>query len=137
MRFNQILFVDSLQVEDGNTARRLYEDVSLRAQVYQPAPATLYRRIESGAEFLELLSQLAAVAENAGDIPVLHVECHGSIAGLEFADKSFASWAEMKGSLIELNVATQANQGSESTFLSAEPLICRKRRIPFSKYMRK
>lgn len=109
MRFNQIMIVDSIPVGERNTARQLYEDVSLRAALFAPAPAVVFRRIENAHQFLELLPELAAAAEAERIFPVLHIECHGNEDGLGFSDGSFATWAEMKESLIRLNVATEMN----------------------------
>ncbi|WP_164172757.1 hypothetical protein [Stenotrophomonas maltophilia] len=109
MRFNQILIVDSIPAGERNTARELHQDVGLRAQVFEPAPEVLYRRVESRREFLVLLPELAAAASTTGDIPVLHIECHGNDDGLAFADGSFATWADLKGPLTSLNIATEMN----------------------------
>lgn len=109
MRFNQILIVDSIPAGERNTARELHQDVGLRAQVFAPAPEVLYRRVESRAELLELLPELTAAALAAGDIPVLHIECHGNDDGLALADGSFATWPDLKEPLTSLNVATGMN----------------------------
>ncbi|MFK2904108.1 hypothetical protein ISP17_09030 [Dyella ginsengisoli] len=109
MRFNQILVVDSIPTGERNTARELHQDVCLRARLFAPAPEVLYHRLESRGQLLALLSELAAAASAAGDIPVLHIECHGNNDGLEFADKSFATWADIKEPLTALNVATGMN----------------------------
>ncbi|MEF3082082.1 hypothetical protein V3391_07620 [Luteimonas sp. SMYT11W] len=109
MRFNQILIVDSIPAGERNTARELHQDVGLRAQVFAPAPELLYRRVEDREEFLTLLPELTAAATTTGDVPVLHIECHGSNDGLAFADGSFANWADLKGPLTSLNIATGMN----------------------------
>lgn len=109
MRFNQILIIDSIPAGERNTARELHQDVGLRAQVFAPAPEVLYRRVESRAEFVALLPELTAAASTTRDIPVLHIECHGNDDGLAFADKSFVTWADLKGPLTSLNIATGMN----------------------------
>lgn len=109
MRFNQILIVDSIPAGERNTARELYHDVDLRAQVYNPAPEVLYRRAENREELLVLLRELTETALVSSKIPVLHIECHGNDNGLAFADGSFATWADLKGPLASLNSATKMN----------------------------
>jgi len=109
VRFNQILIVDSIPAGERNTARELYQDVGLRAQVFAPAPEVRYRRVESPDEFLTLLPELAASASATGDIPVLHIECHGNDDGLAFSDGSFVTWVDLKGPLTTLNIATAMN----------------------------
>jgi len=56
-----------------------------------------------------LLQELTAAVTAVGDIPVLHIECHGDNGGLAFGDASFATWADLKGPLTSLNVATGMN----------------------------
>lgn len=109
MRFNQILIADSIPAGDRNTARELYEDIDLRAKLFAPAPNVLYRRLESRDELLALLLELTGAAMTKGSTPVLHIECHGNNDGLEFADGSFVAWADLKGPLTSLNVATRMN----------------------------
>jgi hypothetical protein len=109
VQFNQILIVDSIPTGERNTAQSLHADVTLRAQVFAPAPLVLYRRIDSGAGFLELLFELAAMTRATGDIPVLHIESHGNLEGLGFADGSFVPWEALRQPLIGLNVATRMN----------------------------
>jgi hypothetical protein len=75
MRFNQILIVDSIPAGERNTARELYHDVGLRAQVFAPAPEVRYRRVESQAEFLMLLPELVSRSAMAVSVRV------GSLSG--------------------------------------------------------
>ena len=109
MRFNQILIVDSIPAGERNTARLLHQDLELRAQVYAPTPEVLYRRLDCRRQFLALLLELTTTALATGDIPVLHIECHGNDDGLAFADGSFITWADLKVPLTSLNVATGMN----------------------------
>ena len=109
MHFNQILIVDSIPAGERNTAKELYEDVRLRAHVFEPELPVMFQRVESRDEFLALLSDLANMASTMGNIPVLHIECHGNDEGVVFADQSFATWGDMKIPLTNLNVATAMN----------------------------
>lgn len=109
MRFNQILIIDSIPAGERNTARELHQDVGLRAQVFSPAPEVLCRRVETREQLLALLSELSEMASAKGDIPVLHVECHGNDDGLALADGSFTTWADLKAPLTSLNIATAMN----------------------------
>lgn len=108
-RFNQILIVDSIPLGEINTAKRLYEDVVTYANAYKPSPAILYERVESGEGFINLLRRCTSDASRTGDIPLLHIECHGGEHGLQFADESFLDWSELKAPLTELNIATGLN----------------------------
>lgn len=109
MRFNQILIVDSIPQGDRNTARELYEDLLLRSQIFAPAPMISHRRVESNQQLLELIREQTREVTSTGNIPILHVECHGNNDGLTLSDGSFLSWMEIKEPLIELNIATRMN----------------------------
>lgn len=109
MRFNQILIVDSLPPGQRNTARELFGDVQMRARIFAPSPEVRYERVESGDALIALLARLTVAAETGGNIPILHLECHGSQDGLELANQSFLRWEDIKPHLTELNIATRMN----------------------------
>jgi hypothetical protein len=106
--FNQILFVDSLP-EGENTAKRLFADVRDWAQTMGERPAVVSRRVPSGNAFTALLVACAHQAQIDHYIPLLHIECHGREEGLEFADGSQLTWADMKPYFVALNTATRLN----------------------------
>lgn len=109
MRFNQILVVDSVPIGERNTARNLHADVAMRAKLVEEAPAVVYLRVESSDHFLAVLDQLIAAVEQHQHVPILHIECHGSQEGLQFADGSRSRWLELKPKLMALNTATRLN----------------------------
>src|SRR5687768_6687662 len=107
--FNQILILDSIPAGQLNTARRLYEDISLVANVANEAPKVILLRVESWGHFVHVIQQCTQVAGREPYVPLVHIECHGSEEGLEFADGSQATWVDIKRALIPLNVATELN----------------------------
>lgn len=107
-KFNQILVIDSLP-EGENTAARLYADVSIWAQMMEESPAIVSRRVLSAQAFIDLLHECADLARQYPYVPLLHIECHGREEGLEFADGSQATWADMKPAFVALNTATRLN----------------------------
>jgi len=107
--FNQILIVDSLPDGQLNTAARLFADVRDWAQAIGQAPHIANVRVSSGDAFLDLLTRLTHQAFRDDYVPLLHIECHGQEEGLEFANGSSLTWADMKSSFVALNVATRLN----------------------------
>lgn len=107
-KFNQILFVDSLP-EGENTAARLYANVSDWAHVMEQTPAIVSKRVLSADAFIALLHECADLAREQPYVPLLHIECHGREEGLEFADGSQLTWADMKPAFVALNQATKLN----------------------------
>ncbi|QDH71487.1 hypothetical protein [Marilutibacter alkalisoli] len=107
--FNQILIVDSLPDGEVNTAEHLFEDVRGWAHILGEAPHVVRVRVEAGVEFLALLEQRAALARRDSYAPLLHIECHGSDEGLQFADGSNLTWEAMRPAFVSLNEATRMN----------------------------
>jgi hypothetical protein len=74
-----------------------------------PTPAIVYQRVDSSTDFAALLEQCAQLAEHEPYVPMIHIECHGSEEGLEFADGSQSRWSDLKQYFVRLNVATKLN----------------------------
>lgn len=107
--FNRLVVIDSIPADEQNTAVALRDAVNAVVASQAAAPAIEYKRVESAKEFRQFLLGLCAEVGSGASVPMLHVECHGNDDGLGFADQSFASWADLKGPLGELNVATRLN----------------------------
>ncbi len=107
--FNQIFILDSLPAKEAGAARRLFDDVSVQARTAAEAPAVVLHRAGSFGHFANVMEQCAQLAEREPYVPLVHLECHGSQDGLQFADGSQATWSEVKQTLTPLNVATRLN----------------------------
>jgi hypothetical protein len=108
-RFNQIIVVDSIPTGDGNTARRLFEDLEINAIAYAPTPAVHHVRVENGDQLIQFILECRQCSVKQDFMPMLHIECHGNEDGFELADGSFVDWAELKGPITELNIAMHLN----------------------------
>lgn len=109
-QFNQILIIDSIPAGEHNTARALQDDVTVLAAVAPGGgPAVVGCRVESAGHFVDVLRQCEALARREPYVPLVHLECHGSPDGLQFADRSFLTWLEVKAALTPLNIATRLN----------------------------
>lgn len=107
--FNQILILDSIPEGELNTARRLHEDVTVLTQVVGEAPAIVFLRVESSGRFYNVIERCTDLARRDPYVPLVHLECHGSENGLQFADGSRATWTHIKQALTPLNIATKLN----------------------------
>lgn len=109
-QFNQILILDSIPAGEHNTARALQDDVTVLAAVAPGGgPAVVRLRIDSAAHFVDIMRQCAELAGRDPYVPLVHLECHGSPDGLEFADHTFLTWLQVKDALTPLNIATRLN----------------------------
>ena len=104
--FNRIVIVQSLETSETETGRILSEFISGIADVNLPIQV-----INCGyaAQFMQILQQLTTEAA-LGNVPLLHVECHGDpAAGLQFENGSMLSWRRVVDALIPLNIASKFN----------------------------
>lgn len=108
-RFNKILVIDSIPEGEINTAKRLFEDIETYTNAYEDSPTSEYIRIESGDEFIQVLTQCQKLATSNDIYPMLHIECHGDEDGFQFADASLLDWPELKAPLADLNEAMHLN----------------------------
>lgn len=109
-QFNQILILDSIPADELNTARALQDDVTVLAAVAPGGgPAVVGLRVDSADHFIDTMRQCAEVAGRDPYVPLVHLECHGSPDGLEFADRTFLTWLQVKDALTPLNIATRLN----------------------------
>lgn len=106
----KIVIIQSLEPHESKTGKNLSEFiVSVVLEYNLKIPVELIN-CENKFEFLEILGRLSTEAKTAGEKPLIHVECHGSIQeGLEFENGSTLTWPEVASSLLELNVACRFN----------------------------
>ena len=108
--FNRIVIIQSLEPDEVETGRVLYNFIASLDN--DDAPYSLPVEIITcghAGEFLEILEQLTQEAAT-GNLPLLHVECHGSpLDGLEIENSSTLTWERVSEALLPLNIATNFN----------------------------
>lgn len=105
--FNSIYVIESLRRGENRTGRSLYEGV-LREHAKKSAWLEV--------EYLEAMDRrafdnhLTRVLERArhGRLPILHLEAHGSRAGIHLANGPVVRWEELREVLTSINEATQS-----------------------------
>lgn len=108
--FTKIILIQSLEPNEVKTGRINHEYIS--AQISE---SNLNIPVEvincfNYLEFLQILTDLEAEASYKGEIPLLHVECHGDLKdGLEFENGSTLSWPDISAALTRLNRACRFN----------------------------
>lgn len=108
--FTRIVVIQSLNDHELQTGRNLCEYITgLNALHNTCIPIQLFN-VTSSQQFIQLLSELEAASVCNFDIPIIHVECHGSQQhGLEFSDGSMVSWRAVSNALVKINRATRFN----------------------------
>jgi len=108
-RFSRVVVVESLEAHEFASGTRLVEYLQTQLGGLEASLPVVRVSCESAIEFRDTMSRLTAEAAR-GEIPLLHVECHGDEGfGLEFSNGSTLGWEELSLVLERLNRATHLN----------------------------
>lgn len=109
-RLSKIVIIQSLELHEFKTGKNLHDYIRAQVTGVNLEIPVEFHECENRFEFLQILEQLTTEAKARGEIPLVHVECHGSIdGGLEFQNGSCLSWPELAAVLLALNVACRFN----------------------------
>lgn len=107
--FSKILIISSLPSDEFQTGRSLYDWlVALRnSQGWQIVLE--YREVENATELVALLQYEKGRAENSGEVPIIHIEAHGTVDenGIMLKNDTQIVWRELHPYLAKLNMATK------------------------------
>jgi hypothetical protein len=106
LRFNRLYIIESLEPHEVKTGQILFDYLQ---PIVEDAGFTLpmgHYTTESAQGFRDVLAELLTNSKQ-GHLPWLHIECHGSEDGLEFANGSEISWQELCDLLRPINLACQ------------------------------
>lgn len=107
--FNRIVIVQSLEPREVSTGVLLSDFISRHSEIVNANLPIEVINCGYAGEFLQIVNRLQAEAAS-GNIPLLHVECHGdSHAGLEFENGSTLAWERVSEALRPLNIASRFN----------------------------
>lgn len=106
---SSVLVVDMLPEGERGTARRLDEHLgTLHGRGQSDLPTSLLR-VGSRFEFFKEMTELAGRCEEGLDLPILHIEAHGSPIGLECPDGASIGWREIAEAITPINRASGHN----------------------------
>lgn len=107
--FNRIVIVQSLEPSDTETGEILSQFILGEQKIAGINLPIEVIKCGYAAEFIQIVQRLTTEAA-AGNIPLLHVECHGDPKeGLEFENGSTLSWESVASALLPLNIASGFN----------------------------
>ncbi|MDR4497347.1 MAG: hypothetical protein MRK02_05385 [Candidatus Scalindua sp.] len=92
-----------------NSARRLYEDLSVIAVSKTPAPGITYSRVETEKDLFGCINQLNNYVQQNGVLPLIHIDAHGCKDGIQLANNSQLSWSRLIDVLVPLNTTMKLN----------------------------
>ncbi len=105
---NTIYVIESLGDGDTQTGKELYDDtISRYAQLYQGDTPLVHHffQVNGKTEFLGILEHIKNFASFNSSGVLIHIEAHGSKAGIHLADQSMIDWECLQDFLIEINIS--------------------------------
>ena len=105
LRFNAVHVLESLEGEE-RTGEYLVDEVLQPAKFEKQDLDVRYRRVRTGRELLRELATTAAMAEQTGLRPVVHIEAHGGKDGLLVASGEHVPWPDLRDVLTRINAST-------------------------------
>ena len=109
-KFNAIYVLESLPDGELKTGASLFDDV-----IHPQKTASLedvyirFEQVTSRRKLLTVLSEIRKNARSANHKPIIHIEAHGSDAGIQLADGTIIDWRELALIFAEINEACQCN----------------------------
>ncbi len=108
--FNKIFVIESLRNSDLTTGQELFID-DIKYGLWKKG---LYEHCEiflpkTKAEFLDTIEKIKLEVEEKSIYPIIRLEMHGSINGIEVTNGQIVNWFELQNRLIELNILCKCN----------------------------
>ena len=106
--FHKLWVIESLPSNERKTGANLVSNELNAVNRKHPGFSLEYAQPQSVAEFMSTLQRIYSEAQ-AGCYPMLHIECHGSKAGLGMASGELLEWEDLRKSLISINQECRLN----------------------------
>lgn len=107
--FNKIWVIESLRTGDIKTGYNLVHDHLSYLSSAKNKVEVEYREARTKFEFIQILEEIERDTRENKNFPIIHIECHGSPAGLSCANNEFIEWEELRAILININKASRLN----------------------------
>lgn len=110
-RFNKIYVIESLQEDERQTGKELYDDIINRRSYCHSALDTEYVQVPSLADWSFTIKRIIQEVKDNQVIPILHLELHGSSNhdGLVLAKGNLIPWRDFVSDMRCINIETQNN----------------------------
>ncbi|RYH22143.1 MAG: hypothetical protein EON54_25335 [Alcaligenaceae bacterium] len=106
---SKLVIIESLDETEEKTGSALAARLRAELRARGDAFPVEVRACESASDFRHELGRLLQEAQG-GHLPLVHIECHGHESdGLQFANGSEMTWAELAEFLLRINIATEWN----------------------------
>jgi hypothetical protein len=100
--------VESLGESFGEPGRELMRRLQTKSRTLSSFPIVYHKAFER-TELFDALNKILTTEAQKGSIPILHIEAHGNVAGIELRDGTTVLWTELAQKFRPLNIATGFN----------------------------
>jgi len=107
--WDSMWLVESRSDGEYPSAERLLDDVFVPLAAEHHLATPQYQRAFDRASFFGALDLCAEWTSAGNHRPILHIECHGDVDGIQLADGTNVLWPEVVGALTKINRASRMN----------------------------
>lgn len=107
--FKTIWVIESLFDGDYRTGKELYDDVLYYKHVQDPSVLVEFVEVTDKAQLFATLARITDDLRKTGNVPLLHIETHGSKEGLVLKSGESVRYEELLPALRTINVIAQNN----------------------------
>ncbi|MFA6242941.1 MAG: hypothetical protein WC655_18520 [Candidatus Hydrogenedentales bacterium] len=107
--FKTIWVIESLPDGDYRTGRELYDDTLVFYNIRDPELCVEFVEVVDRAGLFSVLQQVKSRVQQTGQVPLLHLEAHGDVDGLQLKHGEFITFEELMAPLRDINILVQNN----------------------------
>ncbi|MFA6568621.1 MAG: hypothetical protein WCS96_10440 [Victivallales bacterium] len=104
VRFSRIYLIESLGENEFHSGRRLYEDVLKKQQLALGWLDVIYKEISTATDMFDLLEEIASDIQVSREIPLLHIETHGTQNCIELASGEKVQFTDLLDDFRKINI---------------------------------
>ena len=108
VKFSKIVIIDSLGLDESIDTAKYIHDYLITLVQHFDIPVELVK-CANYIDFKKIMINLKNEVVNHNEIPIIHVESHGSDSGLIFDNGSEMGWEEVANLLTNVNIETKFN----------------------------
>ncbi len=107
--FNTVVVLECLGSGAPKTGQTLYDDVIFPMRSRHDEMHSVFHSLSNKATLLQRLDEIAVAVRRQHWRPLIHIEAHGSEAGIEVGDNDVVTWTEIAPALARINEGCRNN----------------------------
>lgn len=103
IKYNLILFIESLSLEEADHTNRIYKQI-IEPNCLQNQIACQYIHIKRKSELFSILQEICDIENEV--FPIIHIACHGNEDGIKLID-DFVKFEEIRELVTKINIKSR------------------------------